>query len=168
MKKIISFILLTSLILLCGCSRLRLPRKMPTDFYFTVSWGFDGHYDSRTKILSKGYNYDLEQECATELVLSEEDLEEIYKIIRRVRIDKEFKEYNPKFFHSSPSPALGLNVFYENQVYSVIVEGAGLNDSMFFYKEGRRIARAIRKIVQNYIINTEEYKSLPENQLFYD
>lgn len=168
MNKIFSFLVLVCLLFLLGCANSDLPKEMPEDFSFSIGWGYDAKYDSKTKLLSNGYNFDMEKACVTELELGEEDLEEIYHIIRKSRIEKYDEVLHPKFVDRLPSADFRLTITYADIKYSVRIENTYLSDNMMFYKEGKGIARAIRKIINDYIINTEEYKSLPENQLVYD
>ena len=91
MKKILvsMFLLVFGLCLLgCDTNMTSLPEEMPDDFSFTLTFGFDGYYDSKTGILKNGYNNELECECKTILYFTEEELKGIYEIFRCYGIDR--------------------------------------------------------------------------------
>lgn len=71
MKKIVfNIVLLICVFCLVSCdtNMTSLQHEMPEDFSFTLTFGFDGYYDSKTDILKNGYNYDFDCECKTTLI----------------------------------------------------------------------------------------------------
>ena len=83
MKKIlVSILLFVFSLCLVGCdtNMTSLPQEMPEDFSFTLTFGFDGYYDSKTGALKNGYNHDLGCECVTTLQFSKDELKEISNI----------------------------------------------------------------------------------------
>lgn len=144
-----------------------LPLTMPEDFSFSIHWGFDGYYDSATHELKNGYNEDLACVCKTELILTNEELTEIYRLLRSVKIDTIPEEINAGGLDIVPSY---INyVKYEINNASKIVYIYNTQDieieNWSCYKE---LGYAFDKIVNEYIESSEEYKSLPENQNRYD
>jgi putative lipoic acid-binding regulatory protein len=166
-KKIRVYLLLLVCFLFIFIRFSKLPKEMPEDFAFSIKWSYDGKYDSSTKILSKGYNYDLQCECKTELELSKEQLQEIYEIIKEARIDNYNETIRTKFSSRSPNSDLQITISFREEKYSVTLLNSYLSDNMNFYLSGRAVGKAIKKIVQKYITSSDEYKSLPENQLEY-
>jgi hypothetical protein len=167
--KIMIFLLIV--LFISGCTVYRttnLPEEMPEDFSFSVHWEFDGYYDSKTMELKKGYNYDLECECKTQLELTDAQLKEIYQIIRNAKVDSFSKEIKTKYDESIPSADLVITIQYGNINHTVKLLNSYLNDDMNEYLGGKEVGMAIKEIIENYIINTDEFKSLPENQLYYD
>jgi hypothetical protein len=159
------------LFLLCGCTVYRttnLPEEMPADFSFSVHWGFSGNYDSKTQELKDGFNYDLDCECKTQLELTVAELEEIYQIIRNAKIDSYNKEIMTERFSHTPSADMVITFHCGDIDHSVTLFGAYLTDNMNEYLGGKEVGMAIKEIVQNYIINTEEFKSLPEDQQVFE
>lgn len=162
------FILVFLLFAFVGCVSSKLPDEMPEDFSFSIYWGFDGEYDSNTKVLSNGFNYDLNIECKTELELSNEQLQEVYEIIKKAKIDIFDEVIKTKHEIGIPSSDLKITISYGNEKYTVTLLNSYLNDDMDKYINGKQVGKAIKQIVENYIISSDEYKSLPENQLLYD
>ena len=169
MKKILCLLVLFSLlVLITGCARTNLPEEMPDSFAFSINWGFDGKYDSSTKVLSNGYNYDLDVKCKTELNLSKEQLQEIYEIVRNAKIDTYKEKIVTNKRVQSPTSELKITIYYGGEEHSVILLNSYLNDDMSLYLQGEKVGKAIKKIVEEYITSSDEYKSLPENQLTYE
>ena len=161
-------ILVFLLFALVGCVNSKLPEQMPEDFSFSIYWGFDGEYDSSTKVLSNGFNYDLNIECKTELELSKEQLKEVYEIIKKAKIDTFDEVIKTKYEIARPSSDLKIIISYGNEKYTVTLLHSNLNDDMDKYLNGKQVGKAIKQIVENYIISSDEFKSLPENQLLYE
>lgn len=168
MEKVFNLLILSIfLFTLIGCDSYNLPAEMPEDFSFSIRWGTDGKYDSSTKVLSNGYNSDLDVECKTELELSHKELKQIYKIIRKAKIDTYEETIIPDNNWTSPSTDLSISFSYNDKKYSVTLVDSKLSDDMNLYINGREVGEAIKKIVEKYILSSEEYKSLPENQKIY-
>ena len=90
MKKLLVCVLLLFALCFAGCDTYMtsLPHKMPEDFSFSLTFDFDGYYDSKSGVLKNGYNYDLDRECETTLIFTEEELQEIYSIFLEGSIDR--------------------------------------------------------------------------------
>lgn len=140
-----------------------LPKEMPEDLSFIVQWNFDGKYDLKTGIIENGYNYDLDVECKTKLILTENEIKEIYKIIRDARIDKVYskKEIETKNKIVTPAPELRITICYGDYEHKIILNNAISTDNLETYVRCKEEAIAIRKIVNNYIVNKEAYINLP-------
>ena len=162
------------LILLCflvlffaGCST-ELPDQIPDSFYFEVSWGFVYSYNSKTCELEAGYNIDLDVECKTQLILSDEELNEIYQLIRDNKLDRRTGEINTKKYDCVPLQIVLLRFYIDNQEYMIKLMNTNIYEDYRNYIAGKKQSKVIRQIIFDYIINKDEYKNLPENQLYFD
>lgn len=144
-----------------------LPLEMPEDFSFTLTFGFDGYYDSKTGILKNGYNYDLDCECKTTLIFDEEELKEIYSIFLDGSIDRWEEELTVSEDLVEPLYDIEISFTADGETINIKIYGAsfiGLDE----WNSCVRLGKAYYKIVNKYIKNSEEYKSLPPNQNMYD
>ncbi len=168
MKKLLVCVLLLFALCFAGCDTYMtsLPHKMPEDFSFSLTFDFDGYYDSKSGVLKNGYNYDLDSECETTLIFTEEELQEIYSIFLEGSIDRWEEELTVNK-SIPPSYVIEITFTANSQTEKVKIYGAshiGLDE----WKTGVRLGKAYYRIVDEYIKNTEEYKSLPPNQNWYD
>lgn len=171
MKKIYKiFIVIIPLFFIVGLftsgifKKSKLPKEMPEDFSFSLEWNHFSRYDSKKGIIDTGYSYDLKVPCRGELKLTKEELEEIYQIIRKAKIDRSKERVLSRMLFYIPRPALTISIEYSGYTHRVFLDGASIKGSTLFYLKGRKTTKAIRKIVNNYIITKDEYKNLPENQ----
>lgn len=144
-----------------------LPEVMPEDFAFALKWSFTGQYDSSTKVVSDGYNFDLDMECKTELILDEEELQDIYTILRNVKVDTISDYFVVSYEMVVPAYNLVLEYRFGNTTKRIEVDGAS-HTRVEEWLENKDFGYAFYKIVDDYIKNSDEYKSLPENQLYFD
>ena len=168
MKKLLVCVLLLFALCFAGCDTYMtsLPHKMPEDFSFSLTFDFDGYYDSKSGVLKNGYNYDLNRECETTLIFTEEELQEIYSICLEGSIDRWEEELTVNK-SIPPSYVIEITFTANSQTEKVKIYGAshiGLDE----WETGVRLGKAYYRIVDEYIKNTEEYKSLPPNQNWYD
>lgn len=170
MKKVLLIIfLLTFSICLFGCESdlFIFPQEMPDDFSFTLTFGFDGFYDSKTGVLKNGYNHDLNCECETILLFSKTELKEIYKLFLDSSIDK----YDEQLIVSNTSvnPSYNINISFvaDNVTKNIVIYGASylMADE---WENSIKLGETYYKIVDEYIKATAEFKSLPPNQKFYE
>ena len=168
MKKIIIPILLL-LICLClsGCNNSNLSKEMPDDFSFSIHFDMDGYYDSKTKELKNGYNYDLDQECKTNLTLSNEELKEIYNKLRKLKFDTIPEDITVSLYPPKPHPVPYVEIRYGDYIHKVTM----LNVPSYNIKEWtsyKNLGNVFNEIVEKYNKNKEEYKNLPDNQILLD
>ena len=168
MKKLLVCVLLLFALCFAGCDTYMtsLPHKMPEDFSFSLTFDFDGYYDSKSGVLKNGYNYDLNRECETTLIFTEEELQEIYSIFLEGSIDRWEEELTVNK-SIPPSYVIEITFTANSQTEKVKIYGAshiGLDE----WETGVRLGKAYFRIGDEYIKNTEEYKSLPPNQNWYD
>ena len=140
--------------------------EMPNDFAFSLTWGFDGKYNSQTGHLENGYNYKLGAKCETTLVLTHEELMDVYRLL-----------YNANAFEIKEDFVVG-NVLVE-PYYDIEISYTINGETIDFTIDGEVLARsytdwelypefgyAYYKIVE-FIKSTEEYKALPPNTNLY-
>lgn len=175
MKKTKIILTLSSLLLicaislsLCGCS-LSLPKKRPSDFSFSIRFGTFGEssYDSETGVLIKANSYSDTEKYSTVCILSEAETEEIYQLLRELDIEKYDEEFEPWHFDASdPYMTLSLTVRcggIEKTVTANEVAGYDAANTPSAKKFSDTVY-AIRKI----LIETDEWKALPEYEYLYD
>lgn len=168
MKKLLlcTLLLFTLCLSACDAYMTSLPHEMPEDFSFSLTFDFDGYYDSKLGVLKNGYNYDLDCECKTTLFFTKEELKEIYAIFLEGSIDKWEEELTVNKL-IPPSYIIEITFTANGQTEKVKIYGAshiGLDE----WKNSVRLGKAYYKIVDEYIKNSEEYKALPPNQNLYD
>ena len=170
MKKIlVSMFLLVFGLCLVGCdsNMTSLPQEMPEDFSFTLTFDFDGYYDSKTGVLQNGFNYDLNCECITTLKFSEEELKEIYGIFLDGTIDRWKEKLTVSDDLVEPSYTIDISFTANNETINICIYGASFI-SLEEWKNSVRLGKAYYRIVDEYIKASDEFKSLPENQNLYD
>lgn len=167
MKKIIPILLILLILCLSGCNTSSLPKEMPDDFSFSIHFDMDGYYDSKTKELKNGYNYDLNQECKTSLTLSNEELKTIYSELRKINIDAIPEDISISPVAPKPHPMPYIEIRYGDYIHKVrMLNVPNYNTEEWFnYKD---FGNVFNNIVEKYIKNKEEYKNLPDNQILYD
>ena len=79
----------------------------------------DGYYDSETKELKNGYNYDLNQECKTSLTLSNEELKEIYNKLRKLNFDTVPEDITVSLYPPKPHPVPYVEIRYSDYTHKV-------------------------------------------------
>ena len=140
---------------------------MPNDFAFSLTWGFDGKYDSQTGHLENGYNYQLDADCETTLVLTQEELMNVYRLL-----------YNANAFTIKENLIVGNTSWMPSYMIfiSYSVGGETVNFSIdgeydaYYYSDWDvhpEFGYAYYKIVE-FIKSTEEYKALPPNTNAYE
>lgn len=181
MKKIGSFLLILC-VLLTGCGvtdnstieeSTQISRKkmteMPQDFTFRFVWGTYGQssYNSEDGELIKSKDVEKPEDFTASLQLSDEQLKEVWDIISAIDISGYPDEYDPNPGQkSAPSLTLELEVSYGDFQKKI-----SCNDISMTYEssndEGQKFLSVCQKI-ENIIISTDEWKTLPEYETFYE
>lgn len=140
---------------------------LPKDFSFTLTWSFDGYYNSETGLLRNGYNEDLGVKCETTLFLDHLELMNIYRIL----YNGNFLNIEESFFASDyffePSYTIKFSYKLDDKEVSFSIWEA----SFLTYTEWKinsEFAYAYFKVIKDFIKSSEEYKSLPPNTNLYD
>lgn len=144
-----------------------LPKDVPDDFSFEVTFGFDGRYNSKTGELRNGYNNIQKIECKTTLFLSDEKLKEIYDLLKDAKIDTIPDNIMASYTHGDPNYNIYIKYSYGDVEKSIVAYEAN------FAKNGQwescqELANSYYKIINEYIKNTDEFKSLPKNTNIYE
>lgn len=150
----------------CRICQATKTASLPKNFSFSLTWGFDGYYDSETGHLETGYNYDLGEKCETTLILDHNELMNIYRILYNggfLKIKKGFMASNQLV---SPSYSIKFSYTIDGETVSFSIGGA----SYLSYTEWEvhpEFAYAYFTVINEYIKSSDEYKALPPNQNIY-
>ena len=170
MKKI-ALILTLVMLLFClsGCREKLLPQERPDDFSFSLIWGVYGtsSYDSRTGKLVKTTDATHPDDYVTYLHLSDEMLDYFYRLLRDLDVEDYPDEYDPDpHTMCSPSSALSVTVRAGGKTKVVTVDDMATSPIALIGKSKRYLETC--KIIRDLLIETEEWKALPEYEFFYD
>ena len=171
MKKIILILLATVILLPCfsGCAESLLPKKVPEDFSFELTWGVYGisSYDSRTGKLVKTKDATSPADYVTYVKLSDEVTELIYKKLRALDVESYPDEYDPDpMMGSDPSADLILTIRNGDRVKTVTAKDVSLSYDALFPKGKRFIDTCLD--ISDILTATEEWKALPDYEFYYD
>lgn len=139
-------------------------------FSFNLTWGCYGisSYDSETGILVKTNDATNPEEYVTTYYLTEEEKKQIYNLITDLDMEKYPDEYNPHNdgVMSSPSMTLVLSVKNGDFQKTIMAEDIALTYECDNVK-GQKFLYTC-KMIQDILVETEEWKELPEYEFFYD
>ena len=171
MKKLLFILLVCVLLLDClvGCAEKPLPKEVPEDFSFALTWGVYGisSYDSRTGKLVKTKDATNPADYVTYVKLSDEVTELIYKKLRALDVESYPDEYDPDpMMGSDPSADLILTIRNGDRVKTVTAKDVSLSFDALFPK-GKRFINTCSDI-SDILTSTEEWKALPDYEFYYD
>ncbi len=142
----------------------------PEDFSFSVVFGTYGesYYNSETCSLVKTTNATNPEQYVTNMQLTPQALDEIYRCIVELDMDAYPAEYDPfNGVSSDPSQTLILTVsgtgFGEKQIVCENICVGYECDK----KKGQKFLSAMKDII-DIIRATDEWQALPEYEFFYD
>ena len=173
MKKLLSLLLATVILLPCfsGCAESLLPKEVPEDFSFALTWGVYGisSYDSRTGKLVKTTDATNPRDYVTYVKLSDEVTELIYKKLRALNVESYPDEYDPDpLMASEPSADLILTVRRGDQVKTIAAKDVSLFfDADALFPKGKKFINTCTDI-SDILTSTEEWKALPDYEFYYD
>lgn len=169
MKKLLFILLVCVLLLDClvGCAEKPLPKEMPEDFSFALTWGVYGisSYDSRTGKLVKTKDATNPRDYVTYVNLSDEVMELVYKKIRALDVESYPDEYYPTL-GSEPSAELILTVRKGDNVKTITAKDISLSYTSPSVKGKRFIDTCLD--ISDILTATEEWKALPDYEFYYD
>lgn len=172
MKRILSLTLalIMLLIFLASCVP-SMPEAMPEEFSFSITWGTFGEssYDSKTGTLVKTKNgYPLDREdYMTTCVLSKEEMETIYVLIRELDIEEYPDEFDLYDFQlADPYMTLSLTVHTDSVDKTVTAKEVGSFDTARTVK-AKKYLDVIKEII-DIMTAKEEWKAIPDSELEYD
>ena len=169
MKKTLSLVLVFIYVFcLVGCESTFLPKKMPTDFSFSLTWGTHGtsSYDSKTGKLVKTAHATNPEDYIAYHELSNEEKDRIYEYIRTLNPDKYPDIYNPNEGMMDSTPmTLVLTVYANGSEKTIKAEGIVYSYNSNNLK-GKKFLSTCEAITMMLIL-TEEWKSLPDYEFYY-
>lgn len=140
-----------------------------SDFEFSITWGTYGYssYDSKTGELVKSKDATNPEDYTTNLKLTEQQYSAIWKLLEGLDIESYPDEYNP---HGN-----GVSIPYMTIVLSVKSDEfekiITVKETIASYetnnKKGQKFLD-VCKGIQDILTETNEWKSLPEYEFFYD
>ncbi len=139
---------------------------LPDDFSFTLTYKYDLSYDSATGHLKNGYNYDLDVKCETTLVLDHAELMDIYRILYNGNLFDIKEDFFATDKMVEPSYEIKISYTVNGETTAFTIHGA----SYTTYSEWQiwsEFGYAYEKVVNDYIISSEEYGAMPPNQNMY-
>jgi hypothetical protein len=168
MKKIILLLLATVILFPCfsGCAESQLPKEVPDDFSFALTWGVYGisSYDSLTGKLVKTKDATNPRDYVTYVKLSDEVMELVYKKIRALDVESYPDEYYPTL-GSEPSAELILTVRKGDNVKTITAKDVSLSYTSPSVKGKRFIDTCLD--ISDILTATEEWKALPDYEFYY-
>ncbi len=140
-----------------------------SDFEFSLTWGTYGYssYDSTTGTLIKSKDATNPKDYTTNLKLSEQQYLAVWKLIESLNIESYPDEYNP---HGS-----GVSTPYMTLILSVktdeLEKTVTVKETILSYetknKKGQRFLD-VCKGIRDILMETDEWKTLPEYEFLYD
>ena len=169
MKKIV--LLFVFAFVFCSCQSAKKPTE--NDFAFSLVWGCYGirSYDSATGKLVKTSHATHPENYVTTLYLDEEQMREIYALIESIDLDSYPDEYDPHLTEdgqttmSKPSMDLILTVEKDNVKKQVACRETSLGYTSLVGK-GNDFLQVCKKI-RDILMETEEWKALPDYEFLY-
>ena len=171
MKKIIisTFLVFVMVFYITGCKKVACgPNE--DDFTFSLTWGCYGisSYDSETGVLVKTNDATNPEEYMTTYYLTEEEKEQIFDLIMELDMESYPDVYNPHKdgLMSRPSMTLILSVNTMDFEKTITAEDIALSYETDNIK-GQKFLY-ICKMIQDILMETEEWETLPEYEFLYD
>lgn len=174
MKKIFLISLIFILMFTAGCNKTT-NEKIPENFNFSLTWGVYGEssYDSSTGKLVKTTNATNPDDYVIDVILSEEELTEIRNLLNNLNIDDYLDTYDPFNDPNSDDKIMST----PSQTLILIVNSASINKTISckdiaLHSSGYNAAAqdfidAVERI-EEILTETEEWKSLPDYEFYYD
>lgn len=141
--------------------------SLPNDFSFSLTFGFDGKYDSVTGHLETGYNYDLGVKCETTLLLDHNELMNIYRIFYNGGLFEIKDSFGASNQHAIPSYNIKISYTVDGETVNFTITGASYI-SYSQWEINSELAYYYNKVITDFIKSSEEYKALPPNQNIYE
>ena len=161
---------LLSVLLLASCrEKLNDKDPIPADFAFSLTWGTYGisSYDSTTGKLVKTTDATVPENYITKLILKGEEISKIYELITELDMDSYPENYNPNpDMFMEPSKTLILKVT-ENGTEKIIKSIDICDMTLYADEQGKKFLQTCKEI-SNILISSEEWKALPDYEVFYE
>ncbi|MBQ8752431.1 MAG: hypothetical protein IJZ13_04930 [Clostridia bacterium] len=171
MRKGVAWLLAAVMGLALLAYRLNLPEEMPEDFAFSLTWGTFGisSYNSETGLLVKTTDV-FERDPAeyqTMLTLSDEQMAEVYALIRKLNPEAYPEKFDiSPFTGSDPSMTLGLSVRYGEYEKAVMCVDVAQYDDPHVVGKNKRFLEC-HKAIRDILTATPEWQALPDYEVHY-
>ena len=168
MKKIVLALGLCVVMFLSACAQEKA-EKEPEEFSFKLTWNVFGvsSYDSETGELIKTSDATHPEDYITSCFLTEEEMDEIYKLIMDLDMESYPEEYDPfKGEMSAPSQTLILEVCLDGEEMIIKAEDISLSDRAG-NRKGQKFLDTC-KAISRMLMETEEWQVLPEYEFLYE
>ena len=174
MKKIIIGLISIIAILIVWVS---INSSIQKDFSISLTWGIGGesYYNSETGVLRKTDNATTPKDYITTLFLSDDQKNQLYKMILEMDIESYPEEYDPfndpnaekKIGGSKPPRRLVLHIKTANIEKTIECCYAENFRRIKGYNEEAQAFLDLCELLYEMIISSEEWKALPEYEFFY-
>ncbi len=150
----------------CNICHATKSAPLPADFSFTVTWGFDGYYDSKTGELKNGYNYTLDTACETTLRLNHDELMNIYRILYNAGFLEITEDFRASDQQTDPSYNIKISYTIGEETVAFTIRNASFL-SYTEWKVHSAFCHAYNQVIVDFIQSSDEFKALPPNQKMY-
>ena len=168
MKKLVLVLGFCVAMLLSGCTQKKV-EKEPEEFSFKLTWNVFGvsSYDSKTGELIKSSDATHPEDYTTECFLTEEEMDEIYELIKELDMESYPEKYDPfKGEMSTPSQTLILQACIDGEEMIIRAEDISLSDRAG-NKKGQKFLDTCDTI-SRMLMDSEEWEALPEYEFLYE
>lgn len=152
-----------------GCAEKTLPEERPDDFSFSLIFGVYGtsSYDSRTGKLVKTTDATHPEDYVTYLQLSDETLDYLYRLLCDLDVEDFPDEYDPdRHTMCEPPSALTVTVRAGGRTKTVRVDDMAASRIAYIGKCKKYIETCTA--IRDFLMQTEEWKALPDYEFYYD
>ena len=173
-KRIISILICVS-VLLCGasCGKEAKQTTMPDDFSFSIVWNVFGisSYDSKTGKLVKTKDATDINKYTTYLNLTEEELNNVYRLLF---VDIDITEYPDTYdpfnnsLGSDPDDTIVITATANGRTKTVTCEHIAPGTVDDCYCDEARAFWTVKDEIVDMITSSPEWEALPELEFFYD
>ena len=188
-KRCLTALLLSLCLLISGCGKTGINEteknemgrketesvRLPEDFRFALVWGVYGisSYDSQTGKLVKTTDTKTPEKYITTLTLDEDEMQMIYGLISSLNLNAYPKEYDPfndpkseSKVYQTPSVTWEIQVFAKGKEYVISCPNIAGGTPKGYNDRATAFVDVFRQI-RNFLMETEEWKALPEYEVFY-
>ena len=142
--------------------------ELPQDFSFSLTFGFDGYFNSEDGYLVNGYNYELDKKCETTLKLTSKELMDVYRIMYNASLFDIKDNIFVSDILGSPSYNIKISYTLNGEKVSFKIIGASFLNYYSDWETYPQVGCAYQKIVNDFIKSSKEFKSLPPNTNIYE
>lgn len=175
MKKVFALVMCITLWIVFAACQNASPEDTtglgPRDnFSFSLTWGCYGisSYNSETGRLVKTTDATHPEDYVTEYQLPREDLERIYDYICALDVASYPDEYKPHKNGLASSPPMSLILTVRTDGFEKTIRAENIAITYESKDKKGQAFLTTCKAIRDILIKTEEWKALPEYEVFYD